>query len=84
MVLFLEARQLKATDPRHTEARNEALKLTERLNAYLQAHQGGFNDDLTAVFKKSPLWIEPTATAPTPAFENNAPGNAMFVTPELM
>ncbi len=81
----LETRLLKATDPRKETAYNEAIKLTERLSEYLQLHQPDYTDELAEAFALSPLFItkEEKLSPTPPAFENNADGNVIFVTPGL-
>lgn len=83
----LESRtqQMKLTDPRRNAAHDEAVQLTTDLSDYLSAHQADFPHDALEAFTSSPLYKPAATAAPsdTPAFENNAEGSVIFVTPSL-
>lgn len=83
----LESRtqQMKLTDPRRNAAHDEAVQLTTELSDYLTAHQADFPHDALEAFTSSPLYKPAATAAPsdTPAFENNAEGSVIFVTPSL-
>lgn len=84
----LESRtmQIKLSDPRRNAAHDEAVQLTTDLSDYLTAHQGDLPTAALEAFATSPLY-KPTdsdaASDATPAFENNASGSVIFVTPAL-
>lgn len=89
MARYLEIRLIKSTDERHTEARNEAVKLTNRLVEYFHIHQQDLSEKLLDVFKVSPLYEAPseddmTVSDNAPLFRNNSSGAVMFVTPGLL
>lgn len=86
---YLEMRLIKPSEPRHEEARNEAVKLTNRLTDYLHVNQELFNERLTEVYKTSPLYVasieeNPVQPSKTPLFQNNNRKSVMFVTPGLI
>lgn len=85
MARYLETRLLKPSDARFETARNEAVKLTARLNEYIQVHQESFDDHLVELIKTTPLYVD-TETEETsePLFKNNADGSVIFVTPGLI
>ena len=84
---YLESRtqQMKLTDPRRNAAHDEAVQLTTDLSDYLSAHQGDLPSDALEAFTSSPLYKPAATAAPsdTSAFENNAEGSVIFVTPSL-
>lgn len=89
MAKYLESRLASSTDPRSESARNEAVKITNRLVAYMQLHQPDFSDEFLEVFKTSPLYTpdvdpEEKPKPATPKFVNNDAASVMFVTPGII
>ncbi len=83
MARWLETRVLKPSDSRVADARNEAVKLSSRLCDYVALNQKNFSAELLTALQNSPLRVEDEAK-PQRAFENNARGSVMFVTPGLV
>ncbi len=84
----LESRTMaiKIDDPRREAAHNEAVRNMQDLCDYLTAHQGDLPEEALESFKTSPLYVsddDPDTTPYEPQFQNNAVGNALFITPAL-
>ena len=86
MATALEERTelLRTSTNRKAKAHDEQVRMLQQLKELIANNQAFFIEKAENAMKNSPLYVDPTVDMePYSFFENNAEGNAIFVTPPL-